>query len=621
VASGFAKSKRLSVSHAFHSTLMDPMLDEFRSVLESVSYNAPVMPVVSNVTGALADRLTDPEYWVEHVCGTVRFADGVAALGDLGVVRSVEVGPDAVLTPMMAESDVSCVPMLRGGRPEVVSAFSALGGLFTTGAGIDWKAVFAGSEARRIDLPTYPFQRQRFWLVPEPASMATVDSQFWQAVRDNDLDALANELAVPGTALESVLPALAAWHGRQTDQDRLDSWRYRIDWVPVTDLSGTTTGRWLVLAHGGKDSPLAAQCRQSIVDTVVLRPERTRQALAAQFAGIGPVAGVLSVDADLATTVRTVQALGDAGLGAKLWCVTSGAVSIGEHDPLSTPEQGQLWGLGRVVALEHGDRWGGLIDVPAEWDDVTRERFAAALVGPENQVAIRRGGAYGRRLVHAPAVLGGGAWSPPSGTVLITGGTGGLGARLARWMVERGVSKLVLTSRRGPEAPGAADLVAELAESGAVVDVVACDLADPAAVQNLVGGIPELTTVVHAAGVAADATIADVDPDRLGDVLDGKVFGAINLDTALADRALDAFVVFSSISGVWGSGGQAVYSAGNAFLDALVLNRRARGLAGTAVAWGPWADGGMVDARGRSSPAAASTRWTPNSRWLPWPEC
>ncbi|WP_156756197.1 acyltransferase domain-containing protein, partial [Actinokineospora pegani] len=161
IAAGFDKTKRLTVSHAFHSGLMDPMLAPFRRVLDSVVFHEPTTPVVSNLTGAVADRLTDPAYWVEHVRGTVRFADGAAALADLGVAHAVEVGPDAALTPVLDDA----VPLLRRDRAEDAALLGAVATLFTRGVDVDWAAVF-GAPGRRVAVPTYPFQRRRFWLEP-----------------------------------------------------------------------------------------------------------------------------------------------------------------------------------------------------------------------------------------------------------------------------------------------------------------------------------------------------------------------------------------------------------------------------------------------------------------------
>ncbi|MCQ9186096.1 polyketide synthase dehydratase domain-containing protein, partial [Streptomyces sp. IBSBF 2953] len=164
--------RQLTVSHAFHSPLMDPMLDDFRAVAEGLTYSAPRIPVVSNLTGELAtaEELCSPDYWVRHVRETVRFADGLRALQSQGVRMFVELGPDSVLTAMARQClpDAVCSPALRRGRGELLAFNQAVATLYACGTDPDWSAYFGGADARRVELPTYAFQRRTFW--PEQAS-------------------------------------------------------------------------------------------------------------------------------------------------------------------------------------------------------------------------------------------------------------------------------------------------------------------------------------------------------------------------------------------------------------------------------------------------------------------
>ncbi|MEU5930696.1 type I polyketide synthase, partial [Streptomyces antimycoticus] len=641
------KTRRLTVSHAFHSPRMDAMLDDFRDVVTGLSFQAPSIALVSNLTGEAAsrDEVCSPEYWVRHVREAVRFADGMRALTAQGVTRFLEVGPDGVLSAMardcLTEDQAAAsavVPVLRKDRPEAQALTMALAELHVHGASVEWESVVAGRGARMVELPTYAFQRERFW--PEvsislnglgaSSAVDSVDARFWEAVEREDLEALAETLDVDGeTPLSAVLPALSTYHRNRRDQSTIDNWRYRVAWKPVPDVAeGSLSGTWLVVVpasraedelvtevlsglerHGAGVVSLLADERH--LEAEVLG-ERLREA-AADAPALGGVLSLLALDEEpcpghsalpsgLALTLTLVRAMADAGIEAPLWCGTRGAVSVGRSERLSHPKQAMVWALGRVAALELPRLWGGLIDLPESLDERAVARLAGVLAAEatevvEDQVAVRGSGVFARRLTRSAAPVADVTTWRARGTVLVTGGTGALGGQVARWLVRNGAEHLVLTSRRGLEAPGAPELREELEALGARVTVAACDVADREQLAAVLAAVPEehpLTAVVHAAGANGAGPLAETGLADAAAVVSGKVAGAVNLDELLGDRELDAFVVFSSIAGVWGSGGQAAYGAANAYLDALVEDRRARGLAGTAVAWGPWAEGGMA---------------------------
>jgi NAD(P)-dependent dehydrogenase (short-subunit alcohol dehydrogenase family)/acyl carrier protein len=286
-----------------------------------------------------------------------------------------------------------------------------------------------------------------------------------------------------------------------------------------------------------------------------------------------------------------------------LWVVTRGAVAAGAGEGLVSPVQAMVWGLGRVAALEHPDRWGGLVDLPEVLDERAAARLAGVLAGcGEDQVAIRATGVLGRRLVRAPLPrdrVDDAEARAPRDSVLVTGGTGAIGGQLARWVAGQGAPRVVLASRSGPAAPGAAALAAAIAAVGATAEVTACDVADRAQAAGLLARIgvsgPPLSAVMHTAGMLDDGVLDRLDAARLATVAAAKAAGAAHLDELTADLNLDAFVLFSSAASLLGAAGQGNYAAANAFLDALAERRAARGRAGLSVAWGPWA-GGMAQA-------------------------
>uniref|UniRef100_UPI0011B0BD41 type I polyketide synthase n=1 Tax=Amycolatopsis sp. CA-128772 TaxID=2073159 RepID=UPI0011B0BD41 len=595
IAAKFPKTKRLAVSHAFHSPLMDPMLDEFRAVAETLTYHPAQIPVLSNVSGALAEPFT-AGYWVRHVRETVRFADGVATLQAAGADVFLELGPDGVLSPMVPGI---AIPALRRDRSEESALLTALSTAHVHGVPVDWTSFLDGG--RRVDLPTYAFRHRNYWLAPEPGAAPGGDSGFWDVVRSGRLAA---ELELDEAVAEAVAPALSAWYRRRTQESTVDSWRYGPTWRPVPAEAAALTGHWLLIVPEAGEPGVVAGVAQTVlergaritpvrIDPLLPRAEfaeRLRTAL--NGSGVDGVLSLLAL-ADggrevAAGTATLLQALGDLGAGGRLWCFTRGAVAAGRADRVEAPVQAQVWGLGRTAAMEYPQRWGGLIDLPAELDDRGRARLAAVLAGTEDEVALRPSGVFARRLERRPGTPGP-AWRP-RGTVLITGGTGALGAQVARRLAAGGADRLVLLSRRGPAAPGAADLERELTELGCAVSIVACDAADRDALAAAIPG--DVRAVVHTAGVLDDGVIESLTPERFDAVLSAKATAAENLSALTSD--LDAFVLFSSVAGAFGAAGQGSYAAANAHLDALAQQRHAAGLPAVSIAWGPWAGDGMA---------------------------
>ncbi|WP_442875952.1 type I polyketide synthase [Amycolatopsis sp. NBC_01488] len=607
---GGLRVRRIAVDYASHSAVVEVLETELLEALADLEPRAAQITFVSSVTGEIAETL-DAAYWYRNLRQRVRFQDATRTLIADGHRFFVESSPHPVLGGGIQETledvldagSAAVVGTLRRGEGGLTRFLTSVAQLWTRGHDVDWTAVYP--QAATVALPTYPFQRQRYWL-ETPVETAAADGEFWSAVEDG---ALTDELGVTAeTPWQEVLPALADWRHRRTELSTVDQWRYRISWQPVTAPAPALSGTWLVV-HAPDVCLDALEKAGAVVRTLRVDETDDRASLAERLRGETDIAGVLSLlalderphathpvlDTGLAANLLLSQALGDAGSTAPLWLATQGTAVVVPGDEAPNPGQATTWGLGRVLALEHPDRWGGLVDLPEILDERAAARLCAALtgIGDEDQLAVRDSGLYRRRLRRAPLQGTAPEWRT-SGTALITGGTGGLGAHVARWLVGRGAEHLVLTSRRGPDAPGAAELREELEAMGVEVTIAACDVADREALSSLVSGLSEIRAVVHTAGVGLLAPLAETTLPEFEEGARAKLAGARHLDALFGEAGLDAFVLYSSVAGVWGSGDHGAYAAANAFVDALAESRRARGLAGTSVAWGIWAGDGMV---------------------------
>ena len=608
LAAAGIKTQALTVSHAFHSALMEPMLDAFEAVAATVTYHRPTLGVISNVTGR---RASDEELMATRgtgggTCGRrCSLRRGWRRCGAEGATVVVEVGPAPTLTALG-----QAVCRTRGwcGRRrcgkdgatwasllEAVATVVVRGRGGATGAALD-----ADWPRRKVALPTYPFQRERFWpdltktkaeasvRAQTAASRQPLQSVAWvEQPLPQRIDGPATVLlfADRGGVSASFVQVLRSRGTRvvvaesAAGYQRVSDDRYLVDPTAgdafdrlFADVARTSAKARVIGAYAwALDAPAGT-------------PESADQALRAAADGCD-------------TLLRLVRAAAGSGIDCRLRVVTRGAQPVTPGSRVSLA-QAPLLGLLRTVRNEYPELGCSSIDLdaagPVRVDAVADELLADI---DSAEIALVRG----RRLV---ARLEPSSAPPPQAmpldgdaTYLITGGLGALGLEVARWMAANGAGHLALVGRRPPSTAAAA-AIAGIEAAGATVRTFAADVASASDVAVLFAAIdremPPLRGIVHSAGVLDDGMLAQQTRERFERVLAPKVAGAWNLHQASLDLPLDCFVLFSSIAGVLGTPGQGNYAAANVFLDALAHERRRSGLHALSIDWGPWADVGMA---------------------------
>lgn len=662
--------ERLKVSHAFHSPLMEPILDIFEQVADRVTYEPHRVEFISNLTGQRlpAGATVNARYWRRHVREAVRFATGMEALQKLGCNIFVEIGPSPILLGMgqkclpeamaapvdddRSYEDVQLwLPSLRKGRGDWQQMLESLGRLYTRGLAVDWTGFDRDYPRRRVVLPTYPFRRWRYWVGER---RPTTDDRHHQNPDSTKLEMRSTR-----------------------DQATISGCLYQVRWQPHPEPaqlsnqqdSEAQPGRWLIFAdRGGLGLALSrlleargASCDLVFAGDVYARgpdrhwrinpawPKDVQQLLREALAMDQPLyQGFVhlwslettpseattneSLQADQARScgsiLHLVQALATIQpTGGRLWLVTRGAQPV-YASAKPAMAQAPLWGLGRVVALEHPELWAGLVDLDPEPSDAEALNLLAVITHPtsEDMIALRQGRPYVPRLVPSPESeqqtvdhdRPSGPTCPlprdlasiirPDSTYLITGGLGGLGLTVAQWLVKQGARRLVLVGRHGPSV-AAAQILQELGQTGAQVITAQADVAQDAQLARVLtefnmSTVP-LRGVIHAAGVLDDGVLQQQNWQRFSRVLSPKIQGAWNLHVLTRDMPLDFFVLFSSTAALLGSPGQGNYAAANAFLDALAQYRQAHSLPAISINWGPWAEIGMAALAGKHG----ASRW------------
>jgi len=589
------KIKTLMSGYAFHSRHIEKILADFEDVVKTIRFNPPGIGVFSSRYGRMirAGELEQADYWVRQVREPVRFSDCILGLANQGVNVFLELGPHPVLSGLGAaclaeredDKSVGWLQSLSRGKDGVLTLQCSAAQLHVRHVPINWQAYFEPFRCRHVQLPTYAFQRNRFLHQSSNRQRQTAAVHLEGKSNGNTVD-----------------------HGPHSGQG---SSQFEILWHPVRKSYVQLEETWglVVLDH---NSAWAARVTTTLVQHGIrlVRVEHLQHAKS-----LDGLICLWDSDFDVTHQVRDLvgkalaqlQAAAQDQFAPPLVWFTRRAVgtSIGSNDRAIRIGAGPLlWGLMRTARSEHPELRLRLIDLD---DDTPGDCIASVLrLNTEPECAVRQGRVLVPRMQHIDAIAN--PLSPskrqllrPDGAVLITGGLGHLGARVARWLAsDHGIFDLVLVSRHGMDAPGADALVSELSMLGAAVTVVAGDIADPECVGSIMTtfnkGRP-LRGVVHAAGVVDSGVLSSMTHKRCETTIAPKAYGAWLLHQATQEMDLDLFLMFSSISGVLGMPGLANYAAANTFLDALAHLRRAQGLPATSVAYGTWAGGSGMAAR------------------------
>lgn len=575
------KRKVLNTSHAFHSYHMDEMLDDFKAVAQTVQFCPPTTSIISSMTGRLANEgeLEQAEYWTQQARNAVRFSDAFQSLVNEGANVFLELGP----SPTLCGLGAACL----AGAPQARSALwlpslkpnmdgssviqDSVGKLHVRNVSVDWSAFFKPFGCRRVELPTYAFQRE----VAQPAKQS---NRFDMSLQTTGAD--------------------------ETAQD-MRSMMFEINWRRIKSHKAQPHGSWGLLCPS-EETAWTKDARKALLSTGVQLVSVTKLQEAERLDGL---LSLWDSDADVVHSAHDftgkaliqLQEVIRTGCAAPVVWVTRHAVGAGHGDQPVRIGAAPLWGLMRTARSEHSALRLRLIDV----DDATplATLGLALMLDDLTEIAVRKDQLLEPHMERNSLAA---TLSPPDrqpllragGTVLVTGGLGDIGSRVARRLVSsHGVRDLVLLSRRGMQAPGAKAIVARLAKLGAKTTVVAGDVAVPESLRSIMQiftGERPLRGVVHAAGVVDSGTLSSLTLQKCASTFTPKVDGLWNLHQQTKDMDLDFFVMFSSISGVMGLPGLGNYAAANSFVDMLAYLRHAQGLPATSLAYGTWDGDGMT---------------------------
>jgi len=630
-------SRLLHTSHAFHSTMMDPVLEPFREHLAGVPLHAPKIPFLSNVSGTWITHAeaTDPGYWTKHLRETVRFSAGLTELFRSSSRVFLEVGPGQALTSLTRQhperpKDFKVLPSMRHPQEQASdTAFllSTVGQLWSAGLPIDWNALHAGEEPRRIPLPTYPFERQRHWIeagVNAPVSKPANTIPDADAPKDQPFF---HRRVWTKSPAEKAVPS------------------QRECWLVFLDETGLgseiarqlRTGGYEILevAAGGhytrsRSGSYAIRPGMRSDYDQLLKDIAKHGQLPTQILHLWPIASSNSewsldqtLDRTFYSLLFLMQAWGERDMGpVAIQCVSNGLQSVSGEEVVEAA-RATLLGPVRVIPKEFPGVFCRNIDLDRNIPDTHKAASyiiaESSLRGADSCVAYRQSERWVEGFEAVNLSRGPGSRLREKGVYLITGGLGGIGLTIAEYLARTVQARLVLVGR-APLPPATEweralqDLntpnstrkkitqLRKVEALGSEVLTLSADVADPSKIADALRDARRhfgcINGVIHAAGLIEDGPLQIKTRESAARVLASKVQGTLALQQALKGNELDFFLLFSSVSSLAPPAGQVDYAAANAFLDAFALGQVGRQLKTTAVNWGLWDDVGLASREG-----------------------
>ncbi|MDJ0517580.1 MAG: type I polyketide synthase [Trichodesmium sp. MO_231.B1] len=622
------EARQLNVSHGFHSPLMEPMLDDFAKVASEVQYSSPSIKLISNLTGKLVEenQVCQASYWCQHIREAVQFSASMETLNREGYNIFLEIGPHPVLLGMgrrcLPENSGMWLPSLRKKISDWQQLLTSLSELYVRGVEVDWDRFDAGYSRQRLQLPTYPFQRERYWINEVRSQKSEVRSRDEEISNKSDFAELFYQVEWEEKALANVgLPTNltpGTWLIFAESNGHL--WENLVD---LLEKRGQTCivvfageERWSIALKGEREmrqiNPARLQDFENLIDIALITELPPCKGIVHLWSLETTPTSETTIESlerdqlrNSGSVLHLVQALtkGVTSNLPKLWMVTQDAQPIKvKNEKEIEVTQAPLLGLGRVLAIEHPEVFGGLIDLTSSEADVATmaSTLLAEILYPdgETEIGIRGNKRYAARLTSSQV-------SSPANkidlcsdaTYLITGGNGALGLTFAKWMVKNGARNLVLVGRKDASA-FAKEKIAQMETMGAKIVLARGDISLESDVQKIISDIahllPPLRGIMHLAGVLDDGVLQKQNWQRFAKVMAPKVKGGWNIHRYTQNLPLDFFVCFSSIASVFGSPGQGNYAAANSYLDALTHYRQRMGLPSLTLNWSLWGEAGLA---------------------------